>query len=191
MGARFFMLGKAFVLSGLIVLLFPGHAACDWKEVDEILSEAYGPEVARECQDYYHSVDVPQDQVNSVRDAVVRLVEAGYPDGCPRDYLRMVAELAGAGINLQDLTNKIREGVAKKVNPERLVRVMEQRTEALKRARVLALELEGEGFVFLDRQMAYTVVADYLLRGVSPEDLRTGIVEGSLAKFPALENVLR
>ena len=182
-----------FLAIGLVVAVLsfvPTYAFSSWSEVDEILREAYGAQAARECQDFYSSLDIPADQVKSVREAVVRFVEAGYPAGCPREYLKLAAELSKAGIELNDLTNKIREGIAKKVSPERLTTVIGHRVKALKEARVLTLKLVEEGTDFPDRQMAYTVVADYLLRGVDSEEILSRVAEGKLEKFPALENVI-
>ena len=179
---------------GLVVAalsFFPANAYSSWSEIDGILTEAYGSQTARECRDYYSSLNIPEDQVAAVRDSIVRLVEAGYPSGCPREYLRLAADLSKAGIDLDDLTNKIREGIAKKVKPQRLNKVIAQRGEALQEARVLVLDLEAGGIKFLDRQMTYRVMADYLLRGVSPEEIKTSLTEGDLSKFPALDNVIR
>ena len=118
-------------------------------------------------------------------------MEAGYPARCPREYLRLAAELSKAGIELEDLTNKIREGLAKKVSPERLNVVIGNRAEALKKARILTLKLVEEGTEFLDRQMTYTILADYMLRGVQAEELRVSVLEGDLSSYPALENLIR
>ena len=175
----------------LALLTVPVDGSCSWQEVDSILRQAFGPEIARECQDYYGSLNIPEEQVASVRDAIASLVEAGYPVGCPREYLKSASELARADIALQDLTNKIREGVAKKVSAERLNKVVGQRTEALKEARVVVLALVDEGVVFLDRQMAYSVIADYLSRGIQTSELKGALLEGKLKKYPALENVIR
>jgi len=182
--------GMVIGLLAASLYLFPANASGSWSEVDEILKEAYGVQTAQECSDYYSSLDIPDSQVATVKDAVARLVEAGYPSGCPVEYLKLAAELSQAGIDLDDLTNKIREGIAKKVSPERLNKVIDDRVEALKEARVLTLKLDQEGVNFLDRQMAYKVMADYLLRGIASGELETGVLEGELSKYPALENLL-
>jgi len=174
----------------LALSLFPVNASGSWSEIDKILSEAYGSQAARECQDYYSNLDIPDDQVAAVRDSLARLVEAGYPSGCPKEYLRLAADLSRAGIDLDDLTNKIREGIAKKVSPERLNKVIDDRADALKEARVLTLKLVDQGVDFLDRQMTYRVIADYLLRGVGSGDLEAGVLKGELKKYPALENLI-
>lgn len=179
------------VALSLAMLAVPVDGFCSWNEVDTILREAFGPEVARECEDYYGSLGIPEEQAAPVRDAVQSLVDAGYPAGCPKEYLKFASQLVRADIALQDLTNKIREGVAKKVSPERLNRVVEQRTEALQEARVVALNLVDKGVEFLDRQMAYSVIADYLLRGIQTSDLENALLEGKMADYPALENVVR
>jgi len=183
--------GIAICLLAAVFSLFPVNASASWSEIDEILTEAYGAQLARECRDYYGTLKIPDDKVAAVRDSIARLVETGYPSGCPREYLRLAADLSKAGIDLDDLTNKIREGIAKKVSPERLNKVMKNRVEALLEARVITLELIEKGIKFLDRQMAYRVMADYLLRGVSTEELVTSVQDEKLSKFPALESVLQ
>jgi hypothetical protein len=182
--------GMFICLFVLTLSLFPVNASGSWSEIDEILSEAYGSQAARECRDYYSKLNIPDDQVVAVRDSLARLVEAGYPSGCPKEYLRLAADLSRAGIDLDDLTNKIREGIAKKVSPERLNKVIDDRAEALKEARVLTLKLVDQGVDFLDRQMTYRVIADYLLRGVGSGDLEAGVLKGELKKYPALENLI-
>jgi hypothetical protein len=183
--------GLAVVAMAVALVAVPVAGSCSWDEVDSILRQAFGPEVARECQDYYGSLEIPEEQVAYVRDAVQSLVDAGYPAGCPREYLKCASQLVKADIALQDLTNKIREGVAKKVSPERLDKVVKQRTEALQEARVITLGLADGGVEFLDRQMAYSVIADYLLRGIQTSDLEKALLEGKIKEYPALENVVR
>jgi len=61
----------------------------------------------------------------------------------------------------------------------------------LKSARVVVLSLENEGVDFLDKQMSYRVLADYLARGVSPDELSTQVLKRDLGDYPALENVIR
>ena len=181
--------GMVVCLLAAVLFLLPAISFGSWSQVEEILTEAYGVQTARECSDYYDALNIPDDL--AVRDSIARLVEAGYPSGCPKEYLKLAADLSRAGIDLDDLTNKIREGIAKKVSPERLNRVIEDRVKALKEARVLTLELVENNIKFLDRQMAYRVIADYLLRGVSTEDLLASIQDGKFSKFPALESVLQ
>ncbi|MDF1526974.1 MAG: hypothetical protein P1S59_12000 [bacterium] len=173
-----------------VLLLFSTSAFGSWSQVDEILTEAYGAQTARECSDYYSTLNIPDDQVAAVRGSIARLVEAGYPSGCPWEYLKLAADLSKAGIDLDDLTNKIREGIAKKVSPERLTRVIDDRVKALLEARVFTLKLVENKIKFLDRQMAYSVIADYLLRGVSQQELMASILEGKLEKYPALDSVI-
>ena len=190
-GPAFHFVGGTVLLLVLTLFLLPSKGYCSWQEVDTILAEAYGEEVARECSDYYSGLNIPEGMVLSVREAIERLVEAGYPSGCPLEYLKVAADLSRAGIDLDDLTNKIREGIAKKVEPQRLNRVLAQRAEALKEGRVVVLELEGSGVDFLNKQMAYSVMADYLLRGISRDSIMEKVVQGDLGDYPALANLIR
>lgn len=189
--SRYSLNSLSIALVVAVFVFFPAIASSSWVEVDEILRGAYGAQIAQECQDLYSTLDIPADQIKEVRESIARFVEAGYPAGCPREYLRLAAELSKAGIELEDLTNKIREGLAKKVSPERLNAVIGNRAEALKKARILTLKLVEEGTEFLDRQMTYTILADYMLRGVQAEELRVSVLEGDLGKYPALENLIR
>jgi hypothetical protein len=189
--ARTGTFGRAAAALTILALFFPvGGVTADWGEIEYILTEAYGARTARECREFIRSLDFPEDHLSLLRESVGRLVEAGYPEGCPREYIRMAARLAEAGIGPMDLTNKIREGIAKKVEADRLVHVLAQRADALVEGKDLVLELEKEDIRFFDRQMAYTVMADYLLRGVKGEDLALAATSGRMAKFPALRNVI-
>jgi len=117
--------------------------------------------------------------------------ESGFPAGTCLDYVNLVSGLVKADISLGDLTSKVREGIAKGASPERIAVVIRDRADWLKRARVIVLSLENEGVSFLDKQMAYRVIADYLTRGVSPDELTAQVMEKDLGNYPALENVLR
>ena len=182
---------KAVLFLVIAAAFIPAPVSGSWREVDAIMQEAYGAQAVRECQDHYKGLDLADDQAAVVREGIAILVQAGYPSGCPKEYLKLVAQLSRAGIHLNDLTNKIREGVAKNVSPVRLTAVITRRAEALLEARVLTLKLAGEKVEFLDRQMTYTVIGDYLLRGVKPEELMAGVLNGDLGQYPALERLIR
>lgn len=127
----------------------------------------------------------------SLRQAAAVMAESGYPAEAAPRLLQLARELAQAGIGVDDLASKVKEGVAKKVAPDRVMAVLSERAERLKDGRALVLDLSGEGTVFLDQQMAFRVIADYMARGISREELRKRILSRSLADFPALENVIR
>lgn len=174
-----------------LLVLIPLAAAAATPKLDAVLADAYGTDAPAECRQYYQDLDLSDEDAATVEKSVKLLAEAGFPYPCPRDYLKTVAELSRAGIDLRDLSMKIQEAVAKQVAPERLVRVLQQRGAALKEARTVVLGLEDAGLGFLDRQMAYTVLADYLLRGVPAAELAEGIKRGDLDTYPAIGNVLR
>jgi len=185
---------KGYLTLGFLVAalsLLPSSAFSGWDQVDEVLKEVYGEQEARACRDFYSSLDISADQAELVSQAIERLDKAGYPSATAGEYVRLLTELSRAGIHLDDLSNKVMEGVAKKVSPERLTAVMVHRVDALKEGRVLTLKLAGDGIRFLDRQMTYTVMADYLSRGVRSEDLVASVAEGKLDRYPALENLIR
>ena len=190
-GLTLFFKCSFILLVALFLCFFASKGYSSLNEINTILAEAYGEDVARECSDYYSGLEIPEDKAPLIRDAIERLVEAGYPSGCPMEYLKVAADLSRAGIDFGDLTNKIREGIAKKVEPARLIKVITQRAEALQEARVVVLNLEEAGVEFLDRQMAYSVIADYLLRGISRGPIVETVAQGDLSGYPALENLIR
>ncbi len=137
------------------------------------------------------SLSLPSPDKEGLREAVTSMEEAGFPGEALEKLVYLARDLASAGISTNDLVSKVREGMAKKVGYERVMAVLGERVSRLKEARILVLELIAEGIVFIDQQMAYQVVADYLSRGISSRDLRKLVLQRSLADFPALDNVLR
>ncbi len=180
-----------FVMVLAFFLFLVPSAQGSWSDIESVLMETYGPDIARECGDYYRTLNIKDNMDTEIIQAIRILADYKFPSTCPRDYLRMASELSLAGIELGDMTRKIQEAVAKKVSPERLIRVLEQRKEALKNSRVLVVALEEAGVDFLDRQMAYTVLADYLLRGVSKDSITEEVKQGNLKNYPALANLIR
>ena len=180
-----------FVMVLAFFLFLVPSAQGSWSDVESVLMETYGPDVARECGDYYRTLNIKDNMDKDIIQAIRILADSKFPPTCPRDYLRMASELSLAGIELGDMTRKIQEAVAKKVSPERLIRVLEQRKEALKNSRILVIELEESGVEFLSRQMAYTVFADYLLRGVSTDTMKEEVSQGKIENYPALGNLIR
>jgi hypothetical protein len=174
-----------------LFILTPTSLQAVAPDLKPVLSSVYGADAAAECSQYYSQLDLTRDEADIVEGAVKMLAEAGFPFPCPRDYLRMVTDLSRAGIELGDLSLKIQEAVAKKVEARRLIKVLDQRTRALQDARVVVLDLEGAGVDFIDKQMAYTVFADYLLRGVPASNITKEVREGNLDEYPALDNLIR
>jgi hypothetical protein len=137
------------------------------------------------------ALSLPSPDKEALRDAAAWMEKAGFTGEALARFVEMARDLASAGISTSDLASKVREGVVKKVGHERVMTVLDERVSRLKEARVLVLELAAEGVVFIDQQMAYQVVADYLSRGVGSRILREMVLQRSLADFPGLDNVLR
>jgi hypothetical protein len=126
-----------------------------------------------------------------LRRAFAAMTDAGYPPESFSLLLRLAADLSAAGISVDDLSSKVSEGLAKKVPPDRVMAVLAERADRLKDGRVLVLDLSSEGTAFLDQQMAFRVLADYLSRGVPSAELRRRILTRSFADFPSLENIIK
>lgn len=126
-----------------------------------------------------------------LRQTLETMSVAGYPGEAATGLLEVAGDLSRAGISIHDICCKVREGVAKKAESGRVMAVVADRAGKLKDGRVLVLDLSSEGTVFLDQQMAFRVVADYLARGIPAPELRKRVLARSLGDFPALENLIR
>jgi hypothetical protein len=108
---------------------------------------------------------------SSERDALVRLrVERG---GRPDDVdalVRHVDEAAAKGLPAHPLTNKIREGLAKGYDPERIAGVVRQMTVHLETADRLLRELQISSSAS-DREPQVILLADALGTGLTPNDV--------------------
>ena len=166
-------------------------ALADTNDVSQVVLKAYGRSVIDDAGPLIDDLVLSGSEFAHFSRTIEIFSQAGFSAGQCLDYLKLTSELQRAGISLQDLASKVREGVAKKVSPERISAVMEDRVRWLKSARVVVLSLENEGVAFLDKQMSYRVLADYLARGVAPEEISQRVLEGDLSDYPALGNVIR
>jgi hypothetical protein len=160
-------------------------------DIDSVLRNACSETVADQAMAILGPVDLPDDEVAYLKKTLDIFHESGFPAGTCLDYVNLISGLVKADISLEDLTSKVREGIAKGASPERITFVIRDRADWLKRGRVIVLSLENEGVTFLNKQMAYRVMADYLTRGVSPDELTTQVVKRELSDYPALENVIK
>lgn len=174
-----------------LLLFVSSLASAKNGEVESILRGAYGEALASEAQAIIGSLDLPDDEVIHFRETVDIFRENGFTARSSLDYVNLAYGLTKADISLQDLACKVREGVAKGASPDRVMVVINDRVGWLKSARVVVLSLENDGVAFLDKQMSYRVMADYLARGVSPDELSTQVMKRELSDYPALENVIR
>ncbi len=174
-----------------LFLSLPSGLVAQADEVDSILRKVCNDSVADQVSALQGRVEIPEKEIGYFRETLVMLREAGYSDGLCVEFVGLASGLVRAGISLKDLASKVREGIAKGASTERVRAVIRDRTERLKSARVVVLSLENDGVSFLDKQMAYRVMADYLTRGVSAEEMSHRILDGRLSEYPALSNIIR
>jgi len=179
------------MLLAALFLFVANLASAKTGEVESILRGAYGESLAGEAQGIVGSLDLQDDEVIHFRETVEIFRENGFSARSCLDYVNLAYGLNKADISLEDLACKVREGVAKGATPVRVMVVINDRVGWLKSARVVVLSLENEGVAFLDKQMSYRVLADYLARGVSPDELSTQVLKRELGDYPALENVIK
>ncbi len=85
--------------------------------------------------------------------------------------IRQATEAAARGLPGEPLANKIREGLAKGVEPKRIEPVLRQLTTHLESADQLVTEL-GVPHVGTGRTASVTLLAESMTRGVTPEEVR-------------------
>lgn len=181
----------AAVITAALLLSVSKMVLADNTEVQAILAGAYGETLAAEAHGIIGSLELSDEEIVHFRETVELFRENSFSDRHCLDYVNLAYGLTKADISLEDLASKVREGVAKGARPERIMIVIDERVGWLKSARVVVLSLENEGVAFLDKQMSYRVLADYLARGVSPDELSAQVLKRELDDYPALENVIR
>lgn len=109
----------------------------------------------------------PQERADMIR---MRVAQGGTADEVD-ELIRAANGIAAKGLPSEPVTNKIREGLAKGVEPKRIEPVLRQLTRQLETADQLVTELEvvrsGSS-----RGGAVMAMADALMRGVTPEEVR-------------------
>jgi hypothetical protein len=119
------------------------------------------------------------------RDALVRLrVDRGGRAGDVDALIRLTDDAAANGLPVAPLTNKIREGLAKGHDPQRIEPVIRQLAAHLGTASQLIRELDpasGAG-----REAAVTLLAEALGGGVTPDEVRDLRRQGQAPGRPPL-----
>ncbi len=125
-------------------------------------------------------------------DVVAGCKELGFDVAGVRRVLSLLTKAKLAGLPAEELVNKFREGVAKKVSPEAIEKALEGRAQVLRRAKSLTDSLVAEGRAASDYQSAVKMVADALDAGASSADVLRAVREGrALAGAPDLRAVFR
>jgi hypothetical protein len=112
-----------------------------------------------------------QTMSSSERDALVRLrmERGGHPDDVDM-LLRYVDDVAAKGLPVQPLTNKIREGLAKGYDTERIAGVIRQMTVHLGAADRLIRERQIDSSA-TGRESQVILLADALGTGLTPDEV--------------------
>ncbi len=185
---------KVTIASLLLLLLTAGSVSSSPGDLDNIresMRDAYPEEIISRTESILSSSGSADGGQTDIIDTVEWMVSSKLTGSLIIEYLTLASDLSGAGISPADLSHKAREGIAKGVKPERIISVLKSRTDSLKDARVLALSLENEGVVFLDRQMTYRILADYLSRGIKNEEIISKATTRDFSQYQALESVVK
>ncbi len=114
---------------------------------------------------------------SEVRNAVDACVRGGFTSGETARVLGLLAKALLAGLPHHDLLARLYEGVAKKVAPSRVLRVLEDTAKTLRNAKRLVDRLVLDGFFVPDYRMAVQAVADALAAGASPSEVLRSVRE--------------
>jgi hypothetical protein len=107
------------------------------------------------------------------RDAITRLGSAqGRSEEELRPLLEQVTKAAERGLPSEALVNKVKEGLAKGVEPQRIDPVLRQMTSRLEAAHEVLEEAKARGIAEGNRQRALETMAEALARGATRDEVR-------------------
>lgn len=107
------------------------------------------------------------------RDAITRLGSAqGRSENEITPLLEHVNKVGERGLPTESLLNKMREGLAKGVEPKRIDPVLRQMTSRLESAHEVLEEAKGRGISEGNRQRALETLADAFARGATADEVR-------------------
>ena len=107
------------------------------------------------------------------RDAITRLGSAqGRSENEITPLLDHVSKAGERGLPTESLLNKMREGLAKGVEPKRIDPVLRQMTSRLESAHEVLEEAKGRGMAEGNRQRALETLAEAFARGATVDEVR-------------------
>jgi hypothetical protein len=107
------------------------------------------------------------------RDAITRLgLSQGRSESEITPLLEHVNKAGERGLPTESLLNKVREGLAKGVEPRQIDPVLRQMTSRLESAHEVLEEAKGRGIAEGNRQRALEIMAEAFSRGATVEEVR-------------------
>lgn len=86
--------------------------------------------------------------------------------------LEQVTKAGERGLPVESLANKVKEGLAKGINPRRIDPVLRQMTSRLESAHEVLQEAKGRGIADGNRQRALETMAEAFARGATADEVR-------------------
>jgi len=107
------------------------------------------------------------------RDAITRLGSSqGRPANEITPLLEQVNKAGERGLPTESLLNKVKEGLAKGIEPKRIDPVLRQMTSRLESAHEVLEEAKGRGIAEGNRQRALETLAEAFARGATVDEVR-------------------
>lgn len=107
------------------------------------------------------------------RDEINRLRAAqGHSADDIKPLLEQVNKVGDRGLPVESLANKVKEGLAKGIDPRRIDSVLRQMTSRLESAHEVLEEAKGQGISEGNRQRALETMAEAFARGATVDEVR-------------------
>lgn len=101
----------------------------------------------------------------------LRAAQGHSPDDV-KPLLEQVNKAGERGLPVESLANKVKEGLAKGIDPKRIDPVLRQMTSRLESAHEVLEEAKGRGIAEGNRQRALETMAEALARGATADEVR-------------------
>jgi len=180
-GRAFFLpllAGAAVVLCGLLLSDISG-AASRYRKLDRILADAAFTDGQKaSISRAYGSVLGAGGDRREALDLVEACLEGEFRARQVVRILSLTAQMELAGLPAEEFVNKVKEGVAKGFEGEKIIEVAESRALSLRKATNLLNRIILDGYELDDRELLLAPVAEALEEGKKEKQIRERIIRG-------------
>lgn len=180
-GRSFFLpllAGAAVVLCSFLLTDISG-AASRFRKLDRVLADTSFTDAQKaSISSAYGSVIGAGGGRREALDLVEACLEGEFQAKQMVRILSLTAQLELAGLPAEEFAHKVKEGVAKGVEGEKILKVAEKKALLLRKATNLLNRIILDGYAIDDRALLLTAVAEALEEGRKEKKIRERIIEG-------------
>jgi len=170
--------GAVVVLCGLL-LSDISEAASRYRKLDRVLADtAFTDGQKASISSAYGSVLGAGGDRRETLDLVEACLEGEFRARQVVRILSLTAQLELSGLPAEEFVHKVKEGVAKGIEGEKILEVAEKRALFLRKATNLLNRLILDGYEIDDRELLLTAVAEALENGKKEKQIRERIIRG-------------